>query len=163
MYISACKFGFIGWKSENMRYRDRIFVEFWSILFESTCRSMRSPCGSSETGQGSCGSMHGSTGSQLLQRTLFQLKNNSDLGKLVQLSQHLGLSPLIAFQNFEQNQERRVMSLFKNWLPWCLNLSIKAPVCQWVCLFVCLFVCSLTPPKRRTPASWNIKGWFPLE
>ena len=34
--------------------------------------------------------------------------------------------------------------------------SIKAPVCQWVSECVCLFVCSLTPPKRRTPASWEM-------
>ena len=41
-------------------------------------------------------------------------------------------------------------------------LSIKAPVCHWVSLSVCLFGLSLTPPKRRTPVSWNFEGWFPL-
>ena len=28
--------------------------------------------------------------------------------------------------------------------------------------FVCLFVCSITPPKRRTPATSNLEGWLPL-
>ena len=40
--------------------------------------------------------------------------------------------------------------------------SLKAPVCQWVSEWVSVFVCSLTPPKRRTPATWNFEGWSPL-
>ena len=40
--------------------------------------------------------------------------------------------------------------------------SLKAPVCQWVSKWVGVFVCSLTPPKRRTPARWNIEWWFLL-
>ena len=40
--------------------------------------------------------------------------------------------------------------------------SLKAPVCQWVNEWVSVFVCSLTPPKRQTPARWNIEWWFLL-
>ena len=34
-----------------------------------------------------------------------------------------------------------------------LYQSTSLSVSLFVCLFDCLFVCSLTPPKRRTPAS----------
>ena len=35
--------------------------------------------------------------------------------------------------------------------------STSLSVSEFVC--VCLFGCSLTPPKRRTPATWNFEGW----
>ena len=41
-------------------------------------------------------------------------------------------------------------------------LSLYQSTSLSVSLSVCLFGCSLTPPKWRTPTSWNFEGWFPL-
>ena len=39
-----------------------------------------------------------------------------------------------------------------------ISLSKHQSVSEWVSLFVC----SLTPPKRRTPATWILRDDIPL-
>ena len=76
---------------------------------------------------------------------------------------HIAIYPSYIYSLLAMQNKNTFTSIFAYWIEnkvktIIISLSKHQSVSEWVSVFVC----SLTPPKRRTPTSWNFEGWFPL-